>query len=61
MAGDAVEGAVYLTGKGGEVWAQDASSCVVSSMVDGARARGVVEFTGSPRELAQRCIARFMR
>lgn len=61
MAGDAVEGAVYLTGKGGEVWAQDASSCVVSSMVDGARARGVVEFTGSPRELAQRCITRFMR
>lgn len=61
MAGDAVEGAVYLTAKGGEVWAQDASSCVVSSMVDGAQARGVVEFTGSPRELAQRCITQFMR
>ncbi|MCX7556547.1 hypothetical protein OS187_06885 [Xanthomonadaceae bacterium JHOS43] len=61
MAGDAVEGAVYLTAKGGEVWAQDPASCVVSSMVDGARARGVVEFSGSPRELAQRCVARFMR
>lgn len=61
MAGDAVEGAVYLTAKGGEVWAQDPQSCVVSSMVDGARARGVVEFTGSPRELAQRCVARFTR
>ena len=59
MAGDAVEGAVYLTSKGGEVWAQDPQSCVVSSMVDGARARGVVEFTGSPRELAARCIAQF--
>jgi hypothetical protein len=30
-------------------------------MVDGARARGVVEFTGSPRELAQRCVARLAR
>lgn len=57
MAGDAIEGAVYLTGQGGEVWAQDPSSCVVSSMVDGAKARGVVEFLGSPRELAERCVA----
>lgn len=56
MAGDAIEGAVYVTAKGGEVWAQDPSSCVVSSMVDGARARGVVEFIGSPRELAERCV-----
>jgi two-component system chemotaxis response regulator CheB/chemosensory pili system protein ChpB (putative protein-glutamate methylesterase) len=59
MAGDAIEGAVYLTTKGGEVWAQDPSSCVVSSMVDGARARGVVEFVGSPRELAERCVTRY--
>lgn len=56
MAGDAIEGAVYLTTQGGEVWAQDPASCVVSSMVDGARARGVVEFIGSPRELAERCV-----
>jgi hypothetical protein len=59
MAGDAIEGAVYLTTQGGEVWAQDPASCVVSSMVDGARARGVVEFVGSPRELAERCVARY--
>jgi chemotaxis response regulator CheB len=56
MAGDAIEGSVYLTTQGGQVWAQDPASCVVSSMVDGARARGVVEFTGSPRELAERCV-----
>lgn len=61
MAGDAIEGAVYLTGKGGEVWAQDPASCVVSSMVDGARARGVVEFVGSPRELAERCVQKYGR
>jgi len=59
MAGDAVEGAVYLTSKGGEVWAQTPESCVVSSMVDGAQARGVVEFVGSPRELADHCVARY--
>jgi len=56
MAADAVEGAVYLTRRGGEVWAQDPETCVVSSMVDGARSRGVVEFIGSPRELAEHCV-----
>lgn len=61
MAGDAIEGAVHVTARGGEVWAQDPESCVVSSMVDGARARGVVEFVGSPRELAERCIQRYGR
>lgn len=61
MAGDAVEGASYVTNKGGEVWVQDPASCVVSSMVDGARSRGVVEFTGSPRDLAERCVARYGR
>lgn len=61
MAGDAIEGSVYLTAKGGEVWAQTPESCVVSSMVDGASARGVVEFFGTPRELADRCVARYGR
>jgi two-component system chemotaxis response regulator CheB/chemosensory pili system protein ChpB (putative protein-glutamate methylesterase) len=61
MAGDAIEGSVYLTGRGGEVWAQTPASCVVSSMVDGATARGVVEFTGTPRELADQCVARYGR
>lgn len=58
MAGDAVEGAVEVARQGGEVWVQDPESCVVSSMIDGAIARGVVEFTGSPRELAARSVAR---
>jgi chemotaxis response regulator CheB len=61
MAGDAIEGAVHVTARGGEVWAQDPASCVVSSMVDGAKARGVVEFFGSPRELAEQCIKRYGR
>lgn len=59
MAADAIEGAVYLADKGGEVWVQDPETCVVSSMVDGARARGVVDFVGSPAELASHCVERF--
>lgn len=59
MAADAVEGAVYLADKGGEVWVQDPETCVVSSMVDGARSRGVVDFVGSPVELASHCMERF--
>ncbi|MEZ5545235.1 MAG: chemotaxis protein CheB [Lysobacteraceae bacterium] len=61
MAGDAIEGATRITTAGGEVWVQDPSSCVVSSMVDGATARGVVEFTGSPRELADKLLIRYGR
>jgi chemotaxis response regulator CheB len=59
MAGDAIEGAAYLASRGGEVWVQDPKSCVVSSMVDGITARGLAEFTGSPRELARQCIAKY--
>lgn len=59
MAGDAIEGAAYLASRGGEVWVQDPKSCVVSSMVDGISARGLAEFTGSPRELARQCIAKY--
>lgn len=53
MAHDAIDGSVYLAQKGGKVWVQDPATCVISSMVDGARDAGVVSFTGSPVELAQ--------
>lgn len=57
MAHDAIEGAKHLTAKGGQVWAQDPDTCVISSMVDGARDAGVVVFTGSPSELSKHTIA----
>lgn len=53
MAHDAIDGSVYLQQKGGQVWAQDPATCVISSMVDGARDAGVVTFTGAPAELAR--------
>ncbi len=59
MAGDAVDGASHVTAMGGEVWGQDPASCVVSSMIDGARSRGLIEVTASPRELGERLVARF--
>jgi chemosensory pili system protein ChpB (putative protein-glutamate methylesterase) len=59
MAHDAVEGSKYLKEKGGLVWVQDPDTCVISSMVDGAREAGVVTFTGSPAQLAAKMIADF--
>lgn len=58
MAGDAVDGASHVTAMGGEVWGQDPESCVISTMIDGARSRGLLERSGSPRELAEQLVAR---
>jgi len=59
MAHDGVDGTRYLHQKGGQVWVQDPKTCVVSSMVDGACEAGIVEFAGSPQELARQFVARF--
>jgi two-component system chemotaxis response regulator CheB/chemosensory pili system protein ChpB (putative protein-glutamate methylesterase) len=59
MAHDAIEGSKHLASLGGKVWAQDPDTCVISSMVDGARDAGIVSFTGSPAELAQHTIRTF--
>lgn len=53
MASDAIEGAKYIHAKGGRVWVQDPSTCVISSMIDGAQAAGVVNYVGSPEQLAE--------
>ena len=59
MASDAVEGAVELAAVGGEVWAQTPDSCVVSSMVEGAVAAGVVNYSGTPEALAAKLVQRY--
>lgn len=56
MAEDAADGSRYLAAKGGKVYVQDPRTCVISSMVDGVLETGVVSFTGSPRELAERLL-----
>lgn len=59
MAHDAIEGAREIVARGGVVWVQDPSSCVISSMVDGAREAGVVSYTARPTELARHFLEQY--
>lgn len=61
MAHDAIEGAKHLAAKGGTIWVQDPSTCVVSSMIDGAMDAGIVTFIGKPAELAAEFARRFSK
>ncbi|MGA7802282.1 MAG: chemotaxis protein CheB, partial [Gammaproteobacteria bacterium] len=54
MGADGARGCVDLAEVGGTVWAQDAESCIISSMPDAARRTGAVNFSGTPEMLAQR-------
>ena len=59
MAHDAIDGARQIVAKGGVVWVQDPASCVISSMVDGAREAGVVSYTARPAELARHFLSEY--
>ncbi len=54
MASDAVAGAHVVAARGGRVWGQEPSSCVVSSMVDAAAGAGLIGYFAAPRDLAAR-------
>ena len=54
MASDAVAGAHVVAARGGRVWGQEPSSCVVSSMVDAAGNAGLIGYFATPRDLAAR-------
>jgi chemosensory pili system protein ChpB (putative protein-glutamate methylesterase) len=56
MGDDGVKGARQLRAQGGEVWAQDAGSCLISGMPDQARMAGVVSYSGTPEQLAARML-----
>jgi chemotaxis response regulator CheB len=56
MGSDGLEGARQLIARGGQVWVQERSSCVVASMIDGVKSQGLVRFEGSPAELADRVL-----
>lgn len=49
---DGAFGAEAVSRAGGVVWAQTADSCVMSSMPDAVRRRGIVAYSGTPEELA---------
>lgn len=56
MGDDGVKGARVLRAQGGQVWAQDAGSCLISGMTDQARKAGVVHYSGTPEQLAARLV-----
>jgi chemosensory pili system protein ChpB (putative protein-glutamate methylesterase) len=57
MGEDGALGIQAVAAAGGPVWAQDADSCVISSMPDAARRRGCVTFNGTPEQLAAQLLA----
>lgn len=57
MGEDGALGAQAVSAAGGPVWAQEAESCVISSMPDATRRRECVDFSGTPEELAARLTA----
>jgi chemosensory pili system protein ChpB (putative protein-glutamate methylesterase) len=56
MGNDGLRGAQSIVEHGGVVWAQDAESCLISSMPDHARKAGLVSFSGTPEVLAKRLV-----
>jgi len=56
MGNDGTAGCHLVAQKGGMVWAQEAKTCVISSMADSARSAEIVSLSGSPEELAENLI-----
>lgn len=59
MCDDGVIGAEILSRQGGEIWTQEAASCVISAMPDMVRQAGCSSFSGTPRQLAHKLIQRY--
>ncbi|MGV6853174.1 MAG: chemotaxis protein CheB [bacterium] len=52
MANDSREGVKAVIKQKGQLWVQTPETCVVSTMVDGAKETGNVSYSGTPEELA---------
>ena len=59
MCDDGKHGCQLMKQYDGQVWAQDANSCVISSMPDSVRATGVVSYSASPENLADNLVKQF--
>jgi len=53
MGSDGLAGSRVIAERGGQVWAQDADTCVISSMADSVRVAGLANVTAPPGELAR--------
>ena len=58
MGQDGARGCKVMAASGGVIWAQDAESCLISSMPEHARATGMVSLSGSPEVLARKLAER---
>jgi len=56
MGNDGTAGCHLVAQKGGMVWAQEAKSCVISSMADSVRSAEIVSLSGTPEELAENLV-----
>jgi two-component system chemotaxis response regulator CheB len=57
MGADGAKGLMAIHAAGGEALAQDAASCVVDGMPQRARETGVVDYVGTPGQIARRLLA----
>ena len=53
MGDDAAVGAKKMREAGGQVWAQEPKSCVISAMPDNLRLRGLANVSATPAEMAE--------
>lgn len=59
MGSDGMRGCRVMAARGGVVWAQEPSGCVISSMPDSVRRAGLVSFSGTPEQMAQELVSHF--
>jgi len=57
MGDDGAKGIHAIAKAGGIIWAQDAESCIISSMPDCARNQKLVSYSGTPEQLAHQLIS----
>jgi len=59
MCSDGVKGALAIAKHGGQVWTQNADSCVISAMPNNVRETGCSQYSGTPRQLAGQLMQRY--
>ena len=59
MCDDGVIGTEKLKSQGGQVWTQEAGSCVISAMPDNVSQAGYSSFSGTPSQLAYKLIRQY--
>lgn len=57
MCDDGVEGCEDLVSKGGQVWLQNAESCVISTMSESVAKKVTVDYSGTPEMLAKQLVS----